>query len=229
MESLRQDITYALRWLGRSRHFAAIAILTLAIGIGGTTTMFSVIHAVLLRPLPFDSPERLVAISHVWQGQPTTMSAPNFHDARDQIRAIESAAAYREGDMTLTGQGEPVRLSGARVSAGFFDVLGVRAALGRSFRPDENTPGKEKVAVIGQALWQQRFGSRTDIIDRTITIDGDPYQVVGVTPPGFSFPFGAEIWVPYATAQRSSRRARSSRRSRSGSNGNIPRRIPTSA
>jgi putative ABC transport system permease protein len=198
MESLRQDVTYALRWLGRSRHFAAVAILTLAIGIGGTTTMFSVIHAVLLEPLPFEKPERLVAISHVWQGEPTTMSAPNFHDARDQVRAIESAAAYREGDMTLTGWGEPVRLKGARVSASFFDVLGVRPSLGRAFRSDENTPGKEKVAVIGHALWQQRFGSRSDIVNATITIDGDPYLVVGIMPPGFSFPFDGEIWVPYA-------------------------------
>jgi putative ABC transport system permease protein len=201
MESLRQDVTYALRWLGRSRHFAAVAILTLAIGIGGTTTMFSVIHAVLLEPLPFERPERLVAISHVWQGQPTTMSAPNFHDARDQVRAIVSAAAYREGDMPLTGWGEPVRLKGARVSASFFDVLGVRPSLGRSFRPDENTPGKEKVAVIGQALWQQRFGSRPDIVNQTITIDGDPFVVVGIMPPGFSFPFGGEIWVPYARTE----------------------------
>ncbi len=165
MDSLRQDILYALRWLGRSRHFTLVAVLTLAIGIGGTTTMFSVIHSVLLKPLPFEQPDRLVAISQVWEGAPTTMSAPNFHDARDQSQAIESAAAYREGEVTLTGRGEPVRLQGVRVSASFFDVLRAQPALGRVFRSDENAPGKEKVAIISQALWQQRFGGRRDVLD----------------------------------------------------------------
>jgi putative ABC transport system permease protein len=198
MDSLRQDILYALRWLGRSRHFTVVAILTLAIGIGGTTTMFSVIHAVLLKPLPFEQPERLVAISHVWQGEPTTMSAPNFHDLRDQSQTIESAAAYRDGEVTLTGRGEPVRLKGVRVSASFFDVLRARPALGRVFRSDENTPGKEKVAIISQALWQQRFGGRRDALDAPIILDGVPYTIVGIMPAGFSFPFGQEIWVPYA-------------------------------
>jgi putative ABC transport system permease protein len=198
MDSLRQDLRYALRWLGRSRHFTLVAILTLAIGIGGTTTMFSVIHAVLLKPLPFEQAERLVAISHLWQGAPTTMSAPNFHDARDQSRAIETAAAYRAGEVTLTGHGEPVRLKAVRVSASFFDVLRARPAIGRTFRPDENTPGKEKVAVISQALWQQRFGSRRDALDTPILLDSVPYTIVGIMPAGFSFPFGQEIWVPYA-------------------------------
>ena len=198
MDSLRQDILYALRWLGRSRPFTLVAVLTLAIGIGGTTTMFSVIHAVLLKPLPFEQPDRLVAISHLWEGAPTTMSAPNFHDARDQSRAIESAAAYREGEVTLTGRGEPVRLKGTRVSASFFDVLGARPALGRVFRHDENSPGKEKVAVIGHTLWQQRFGGRRDALDGSIVLDGVPHTVVGIMPAGFSFPFGREIWLPYA-------------------------------
>jgi predicted permease len=198
MDSLRQDILYALRWLGRSRHFTLVAILTLALGVGGTTTMFSVIHAVLLKPLPFEQPERLVAISHVWQGTPTTMSAPNFHDLRDQSQAIETAAAYRAGEVTLTGRGDPVRLKGVRVSASFFDVLRTRPALGRAFRPDENTPGKEKVAVISQALWQQRFGGHGDALDAPIMLDGVPYTIVGIMPAGFSFPFGQEIWVPYA-------------------------------
>jgi putative ABC transport system permease protein len=198
MDSLRQDILYALRRLGRSRHFTLVAILTLAIGIGGTTTMFSVIHTVLLKPLPFERPERLVAISQVWEGEPTTMSPANFHDARGQSRALQSAAAYDESDLTLTGQGEPVRLKGTTVSASFFEVLGVRPLLGRTFRADENSPGKEEVIVIDHALWQQRFGGRREIIDQPITIDGEAYVVVGIMPPGFSFPFGREAWVPYA-------------------------------
>jgi putative ABC transport system permease protein len=198
MDSLRQDILYAVRWLGRSRHFTLVAILTLAIGIGGTTTMFSVIHAVLLKPLPFDQPERLVAISQVWEGEPSSMSAPNFHDARDQTPSLESAAAYREGEVTLTGRGEPVRLKGVRVSASFFDVLRAQPALGRVFRSDENTPGKEEVAVISQALWQQRFGGRRDALEAPLILDGVPYTVVGIMPAGFSFPFGREIWMPYA-------------------------------
>jgi putative ABC transport system permease protein len=198
MDSVRQDILYAFRWLGRSRHFTLIALLTLALGIGGTTTMFSVIRAVVLKPLPFAEPERLVAISHLWEGEPASLSPPNFHDARDQSRTIESAALYDEGDVTLTGVGEPARLKGTTVSASFFDVLGVAPALGRSFRLDENTPGKEKVAVIGQALWQQRFGGRRDVLERSIVLDGVPYTVVGIMPAGFSFPFGREIWMPYA-------------------------------
>jgi predicted permease len=187
-----------VRWLGRSRHFTLVAILTLAIGIGGTTTMFSVIDAVLLKPLPFDQPERLVAISQVWEGEPSSMSAPNFHDAREQTPSLESAAAYRDGEVTLTGRGEPVRLKGVRVSASFFDVLRAQPALGRVFRSDENTPGKEKVAVISQALWQQRFGGRRDALEAPLILDGVPYTVVGIMPAGFSFPFGREIWVPYA-------------------------------
>jgi putative ABC transport system permease protein len=201
MDSLRQDILYAVRWLGRSRHFTLVAILTLAIGIGGTTTMFSVIHAVLLKPLPFEQPERLVAISQVWEGEPSSMSAANFHDARDQAPSLESAAAYREGEMTLTGRGEPIRLKSVRVSASFFGVLRAQPALGRVFRADENTPGKEKVAIISQALWQQRFGGRRDILDASTTLDGVPHTVVGIMPAGFSFPFGREIWVPYARAE----------------------------
>jgi predicted permease len=198
MDSLRQDILYALRWLGRSRHFTLVAILTLALGIGGTTTMFSVVQAVLLKPLPFEQPERLVAISQVWEGEPSSMSAPNFHDARDQTPSLESAAAYRDGEVTLTGRGEPVRLKGVRVSASFFDVLRAQPAFGRVFRADENSPGKEKVAVISQALWQQRFGGGHDAFDAPIILDGVPYTIVGIMPAGFSFPFGHEIWVPYA-------------------------------
>jgi putative ABC transport system permease protein len=123
------------------------------------------------------------------------MSPANFHDARGQSRALQSAAAYDESDLTLTGHGEPVRLKGTTVSASFFEVLGVRPLLGRTFRADENAPGKEKVIVIDHALWQQRFGGRREIIDQPITIDGEAYVVVGIMPPGFSFPFGREAWV----------------------------------
>jgi len=197
MDTLRQDLHYALRRLLKNPGFTTIAVLTLALGIGANSAIFSVINAVLLRPLPFDEPDRLVGIFQVWQGSRTVMAPPNFLDLRRQSRTLEDAAAIDTSEYTLTGAGDPLRVRGSEVSASFFNVLRARPMLGRTFRADENEPGKDKVIVLGHALWQQRFGSRGDIMGTSVIVDGTPRTIIGVMPRGFSYPAEQEVWLPF--------------------------------
>jgi predicted permease len=196
MDNLYQDLVYALRRLGRSPGFALVAMATLAIGIGANSAIFSVINAVLLRPLPYDQPDRLVRVSQTWEGRPVVYSPENFLDVEAQAQSFESMAAVDEGGLTVTGQGAPVRVEGAGVSASFFDVLRVRPPQGRGFRPGENEPGKTKVVVLGHRLWSQWFGGDPRAIGRSIQLNREPYLIVGVAPAGFSYPEGAEVWTP---------------------------------
>src|SRR6476659_3521888 len=154
MDTLRQDLRYALRRLLKSPGFTAVAVLTLALGIGANSAIFSVVNGVLLKPLPYHEPERLVRIYHLWEGHRSTMSGPNFWDVRKLSTTLTDAAAISTSRVILTGQGEPVRLDSAEVSAGLFDVLGIRPALGRTFHADENEPGHTKVALLAYSLWQ---------------------------------------------------------------------------
>ena len=196
MDTLRQDLRYAIRRLTKSPGFTAVAVLTLALGIGANTAIFSVVNGVLLKPLPFAQPAQLVGIFHMWEGRRTTMSGPNFWDLKKQSRTLADAAAFSRDRMILTGQGEPVRLDGTEVTGSFFDVLGARPLWGRTFREDDNEPGKPRIVVLSYGLWQQRFGGRPDAIGKKIMLNGVSTEIVGVMPAGFAFPTGRVLWTP---------------------------------
>jgi putative ABC transport system permease protein len=196
MDTVRQDIRYALRRLVRSPGFTIVSVLTLALGIGANSAIFSVVYGVLLKPLPFAQPDRLVGIYHLAEGHRATMSGPNFTDVRTQAETLVDAAAVTRSRVTLTGHGEPVRLDGAEVSTSFFNVLGVSPALGRTFRSDEGLPGHAKVAVLGYGLWQQRFGGAPGVIGQMMTLDGVSTEIIGVMPEQFAYPAGRVIWTP---------------------------------
>jgi predicted permease len=197
MDTLLQDIRYAFRRLRKSPGFAVVAILTLALGIGANSAIFSVVNAVLLRSLPYADAERLVLVAHVTNtGDRAPMSPANFRDVRKEVRSLEELSFWTYSGSTLTGVGDPVRLEGAGVGAHFFEVMKAAPLLGRTFRPDENEPGRNRVAVLGHGVWRQRFGSDPRIVGRTLTLDGEPYEVVGVMPEEFGFPSSRDVWVP---------------------------------
>ena len=189
---LTGDVKFGLRILRRSPVFTAVAVGTLALGIGANSAIFSVVNAVLLQPLPFPDTRSLVS---VWDGG---HSLAEFTFIRDRSRTLESVATYFPNyGISLSGADEPMRLTSAQVSAGFFDVLRVSPMKGRFFAKGEDGPGAGPVVVISHALWRDRFGSDPDIIGRPIEIDGSSRQVIGVTPPGFNFPSSeTRLWVP---------------------------------
>jgi predicted permease len=191
--SIRSELRYASRSLLREPGFTAIALLTVAIGIGANTAIFSIVNGVLLRPLPYHEPERLVTLREVLpafaQTYPTLPASPwHFTQWQRRAKSLEGLAAIQTISMTLTGSGEPEQIDAMRVSASLFDVLGVRPALGRGFLPGEDTEGKERVAILGDSLWRRRFNAEAAIIGRTIQLDGQAFTVVGVLPRGFQFP-----------------------------------------
>jgi putative ABC transport system permease protein len=193
-----QDVRFALRSLRRSPGFAFAAICTLALGLGSSTAIFSVVYAALLKPLPYSNPEELVAVStYVPQLRtrfPTmAIRALDFEEYRRSNGALSSLAAIRERNFNLLGTGEPERLSGARVSATLFPLLGVQPQLGRTFLPSEDAPGRDRVVVISHELWSRRFGSSPDVINRVLSLDGQPHLVVGVMPADFLFPSGRQL------------------------------------
>lgn len=195
-----QDLVYAFRNMRRHRLVADVAILTLAVGIGATSAVFSVVDALLLRPLPFVEPDRLVRIVEVTpERRPFSFSPANYLDLRAGTRSLQGVAAYLEtaGTMVLTDDADPQRITVVPLTASGFDVLGVRPAIGRSFTADEDRPDTaERPLVLSDALWKHRFGAAPSILDRAVTLDGRPFVVVGVMPPGFDFPGGADAWVP---------------------------------
>jgi putative ABC transport system permease protein len=201
MNTLWQDLRYGARMLLKNPGFTLIAVITLALGIGANTAIFSVVNGVLLRPLPYADPDRLV---QVWETRPRegdyefSASPPNFVDWRNQSQSYEQMAAYRWEAFNLTGGDQPERLVGARVSASFFAALGIKSVLGRVFLPEEEQAGRDRVAVMSHRVWQSRFGSDPHVIGRTLTLNGESFTVVGVAPPGFQFPERAEMWVPLA-------------------------------
>ena len=197
MDTLRQDLVHALRRLRQSPGFTLIAVATLALGIGANSAIFSVISAVLLRPLPFEEPERLAQLSQTWQGRFLAIYSPqNFLDVQAQAQSFETMAAVDAGGVTLTGRGAPARIQGAEVSASFFDVLRMRPALGRALRSDENETGHTKVVVLGDRLWRERFGGSPAVIGQSVLLNREPFLIVGVAPKGFAYPEGAELWTP---------------------------------
>jgi predicted permease len=201
-DSLRQDVYYALRRLRQAPAFTLVAVATLGLGIGATSAIFSVVHAVLLRPLPFPEPDRLVQVAQTWEGSPVVHSPQNFLDVEAQATSFSGLAAIDSSGVTLTGRGEATRLEGAEVSASFFDVLRVRPIHGRGFAAGENEPGRSKVAVLGHSLWRDRFGADPGVVGRAVPLNREPHLVVGIAPPGFRYPEGAEIWTPMEHDER---------------------------
>jgi predicted permease len=200
VESLVQDVRYAARRLARTPGFTLVALVTLALGIGANTAIFSVVHGVLLRPLPFQDPDRLYM---VWARHTSTdrypLQLPEFCDYRDQNKTLESVAAFGNWNPNLTGDGPAERVGGLRVSGNFFTTLGVPAAVGRTLAAADDTPGQEKVVVLAHGLWQRRFGGDPAIVGRPLTLNGEPFTVVGVMPREFFFPIRtAEIAIPLA-------------------------------
>ncbi len=208
-----QNLRYALRVLGKQPLFTAIVILTFALGIGANTAVFSVLNAVLLRPLPFHEPQNLVALGEYdtrEKADPGTeidsISYLDYVDFRDQSQVFDRVAVYTNQSVsTLTDGNEATHVQGEAVSADLFPLLGVQPFLGRVFLPNEDEPGNH-VVILGHDLWQRRFGGDRGIIGRTVTLDGQPFQVIGVMPPRFTFPISAispELWVPMSMLRES--------------------------
>ena len=202
MDSLIQDLRYAIRVLRRNGAFTLAAVVTLALGIGATAGIFTVVNAVLLRPLPFGDPDRLVML---WMENRTeniekdVTSYPTFLDWRSESRAFESMAAVARRRFNMTeGAGEPEEIQAAAVSAEFFEVMRIPMVSGRGFLPEEEVRGNERVAVLSHGLWQRRFGGERDMLGRTLQLSGQPHVVVGVAGPGVRYPEASELWVPLA-------------------------------
>ena len=204
MQNFLDDFRYALRQLRKNPGFATVAILTLALGLGANSAIFSVVDAVLLRPLPFYAPSRLVEVKPTETGRRDDIgvSYPTFLDWRAQNHVFEALSVFRQDDFTLTGRGEAAHLTGGVVSANLFSVLGVAPALGRNFIPQEDTPSSAGLPVIlSHRLWQSRFGSDPKILGQTLTLDGQTFAVVGVMPASFQFPVQrtpVEFWTTIA-------------------------------
>jgi putative ABC transport system permease protein len=197
METLLQDLKYALRLLAKSPVFTAIAVLTLALGIGANTAIFSVVSAVLLRPLAFRDPSRLVLVAEKSKYPTISTSYENYVDWRDQSHSFESLEASRAATITLTGSGEPERLNSRNATAGLFALLGVDARLGRTFRPDEDRAGGEPVVLLSYGMWQRHFGGSNDVIGKSVNLDSQSYTIIGVLPSGFEILQPADVFLPF--------------------------------
>lgn len=199
MDTLRQDLLYAARRLAAAPAFTFIAIATLALGIGANSAIFSMVYAVLLKPLAFENPDRLVQLYQVSEGRNVPyFSPPNFVDTQNQATNFEAISAVDSGGVTLTGRGAPAVLNGAEVSASFFTVFRVKPQLGRVMSVEENEPDKAMVAVLSHTTWQNRFGGDPGIIGQRIQLDSRPFTVIGIAPKGFDFPQETELWTPLA-------------------------------
>ena len=199
MDTLLRDIRYAVRSLLKRPGFLFVSVITLALGIGANTAIFSVVNAVLLRPLPYRDAERIVTL---WQNNVKAgvarndVSPANFLDWRDQSRSFEAMAGIEPFGFSMIGNGEPERFSSWLVTSGFFEVLGANALHGRTFTTEDYQPGNERVVVIGYGLWQRRFGGDQNLVGQKLTLNGQPYAVVGILPPGVQFPPDREVWAP---------------------------------
>ncbi|HSS48729.1 MAG TPA: ABC transporter permease, partial [Thermoanaerobaculia bacterium] len=193
---LVQDAVFAVRQLRKAPAFTLIAVLTLALGIGATTAIFSLLHAVVLRPLPFPHAERIVHLWMIEESEHRSLSAGRFLAYRTEARSFERLAALQNVSFTLTGDGEPQRIVGGRVSAGYFEVYGARPLLGRSISPEDDSPGRDRVAVLSYRVWHDRCGADPRVVGRDIRLNGLPRTVIGVMPE--SFARDSRVWVPLA-------------------------------
>lgn len=202
LEVLWQDIRYGARQLRKNPGFTAVAILTLALGIGANTAIFSVVNAVLLRPLPYPEPGQLVQLRADQPGSPNSfISSAIYLEVKAQSQSLARIAAYSGGDMTLTGAGAAERIVAGAVSMDFFPLLGVQPALGRNFTREEDTPKGPRAVILGHGLWQSRFGGDSNVLGRKITLNQQSYAVVGVLPARFQYPEGFELWTPLALGE----------------------------
>jgi predicted permease len=197
---LGQDTAFAGRQLVQNPGFTLVALLTLALGIGGTTAIFSAVHAVVLKPLPLRDPARLFFVGETYQGSPSSMSAGNYTDANAGVTTFEKGlAAQQFSSFNLSESGTPERVVGSRVTSNYFDVMGSGPAIGRTFRPDEDRPGSENVVVLSHRLWTRRFGATPDVVGRELRMNGIPYTIAGVMPQSFDLRNDSvELWVPIA-------------------------------
>src|SRR5688500_10689564 len=192
------DLRYSLRMLRKHPGFSLTVIVTLALGIGANTTIFSVVNAVLMEPLPYTEPDRLVRL---WESNPAqarteaAVSVPNFQDWQSQQSVFEQLAASELTTFNLTGSGEPQRIPAARITANLIPMLGVTPLVGRSFLPEEEKGGHNRVALLSHALWQRQFGSDQSLVNKTILLDGESYTVIGIMPREFQFT-GRQLWAP---------------------------------
>ena len=202
MDSFLQDVRYAARKLLRTPGFTFIAVLTLALGIGATTAMWAIVDGVLIRPLPYPDPERVVRISSLnKEKKPNAMSAPDFIDYRDQTKSFVGMAVMDDDNLNLTRAGsEPTRISVGAVGASFFDLLGMKPQLGRYFVDGEDKRGAARVVVLSDNLWRTRFGADPAIVGKPVSLNGNNYDIVGVAPPKFDFPNRVEAWRPFQFA-----------------------------
>lgn len=199
LDRLGQDVRFAVRSLGRNPGFTATALATLSLGIGAAVAVFTVVHGVLLRPLPYPDQDGLTMVwSHAVDDPAARgwMSLPNLEDVRD-LDVFESAVGWQETSVTYAGTDRPERVRGARVTGSLLEVLGLTLQAGRDIRPQENVPNPPPVVVVGHDFWQTRLGGRTDAVGSTVELSETGYEVVGVAPPGFDFPNDTELWIPY--------------------------------
>ncbi|HUK63380.1 MAG TPA: ABC transporter permease, partial [Dongiaceae bacterium] len=204
MHGILFDIRYAARRLRHTPMFTSVVILTLALGIGANSAIFSVVNSVLLRPMAYREPDRLVEVFH-WYPEiklHAGVSAPGFHAYRDEAHLFEYVGVSSGWGVNLTGTGDPERLNGRQVSADFFRALGVPPAQGRTFREDEDEPGKEHEVVISDGLWRRVFAGASDVVGRRVSLNGEPYTVIGIMPPSFVDPWTpqTDVWSPIALA-----------------------------
>src|SRR5262245_21343970 len=210
MQTVFADLRYACRVMSRTPSFAVAVVGVLALGIGATTAIFSICNAVLLRPLPFEEPERLVRIfTRTPGGGPFELSPGKFYSWHDEARSFEGMAIYPccgFKELALTGTGTAQRVRAAAVSAGFFEMVRARPALGRVFREEEDRPGGEHVVVLSDGFWNTQFGGARDVIGRTMRLDDEAYTIVGVMPPSASVAswraMAGDVWVPLALTDR---------------------------
>ncbi|MGH9871743.1 MAG: ABC transporter permease [Pyrinomonadaceae bacterium] len=208
MDTLSKDVRYGFRSLLKRPAFTVIAVITLALGIGANTAIFSTINALLLKPLPFPDPDRIVAL---WDKVPSRgverneVTVANYLDWRAQSKSFENLGIYRWWSTNLTGGETPERVQGFQVTANFLDIVGVEPILGRGFSAEENEPGKDAVALLTYNLWQRRFGGDPNIVNKIIATNGIQRTVIGVLPPGFNYPKGSEIYAPISLTPELSR------------------------
>ncbi len=197
---LMQDLAFTIRQLRKNPGFAAVAVLTLALGIGGTTAIFSAVYAVVLQPLPLRDPSRLMLVGEIYQGAPHVMSVGNYVDTNAAIPDFEHGlSALNYANFNLADESTPERIVGARVTANYFEVMGVQPILGRTFTADEDQPGNDRVVVLSHRLWVRRFGATSEVVGRTVRMNGVPYHLLGVMPESFDLTTDSEeLWTPIA-------------------------------